>query len=184
MDSTADDEDFPPNPFRSGGQQAQQQQQQMLPPQQQQQQPQMQAEQQDFFSNPAPTMDPLSTPSPMDSSLNMNNMKQNNIPHQQQQFQQGNVTVNERGSMQAPAPKSWWQTCRACCTMQTYQQFFDIDTVDIKTRILSSITHFYQPDYFRTKVIGSERTDELKGPDLYGPFWVTMTLVFLVAVRK
>jgi hypothetical protein len=179
MDSTADDGDFPPNPFRSGGgQQAapqQQQQQQQMPSQQQmQQQPQMVQEQEDFFTNPTPAIDPLSAPSPMDSSMNTNNMNNN--------IQQPVSVNNNNGSMQAVAPKSWWQSCRACCTMQTYQQYFDVDTVDIKTRLMGSILHFYQPDYFRTNVIGVERNDQVKGPDLYGPFWVTMTLVFLVAV--
>lgn len=172
MDSTAD-EDFPPNPFRPGGQQQQppqQQQQQMMPPQQQP--PAMDMQQDDFFSSPAPIADPLSNPVPI-----QNNTMQGSM---QGSMMQNNNTGN---TMQAPpARKTWWQSCRACCTMQTYQQFFDIDTVDIKTRLMGSMLHFYQPDYFRTNVIGAERTDELKGPDLYGPFWVTMTVVFLVAV--
>lgn len=186
MDSTAgDDGDFPPNPFRSGGATQQQQAQpSLLPPTQEQ-------EQQDFFSTPTPVMDPLSTttPSPMDMNNNMQGSMNNNMNNNG--MMQGNMkTMNkaapreQQSSMQAPPPRSWWQSCKACCNMNTYAQYFDIDTIDIKTRILGSITHFYQPDYFRTNVVGSERTDSLKGPDLYGPFWVTMTLVFLVAVRN
>lgn len=188
MDSTADDGDFPPNPFRSGGQ-AQQQQQQPLAQQQQQmlpqqppppqmtmqQQPQLiQQEQEDFFTNPTPQIDPLSTPAPIDNGMNTTTTKSMN--------NSGIINNNTGNTMAAPAPKSWWQSCRACCTMQSYAQYFDVDTVDIKTRLMGSILHFYQPDYFRTQVIGSERTDQLKGPDLYGPFWITMTVVFLVAV--
>ena len=73
--------------------------------------------------------------------------------------------------------------------MQTYAQFFDVDTVDIKTRLMGALLHFYQPDYFRTNVIGVERSTNveqggagLKGPDLYGPWWITMTVVFSLAV--
>ena len=175
MDSTVDDEDFPPNPFRSGGQaQPQPQQppplQRMMPPQQQQA-PQ---EYEDFFTNPALTaVDPLGTPAPMDHNT-MNKSTTTTTT--------GHVIVNTSGTMPAPAPTSWWQSCRACCTIHTYQQFFDIDTVDISTRLKASIVHFYQPDYFRTNIIGVERNDQVKGPDLYGPFWVTMTVVFLIAV--
>lgn len=187
MDSTAgDDGDFPPNPFRSGGATQQQQAQpSLLPPTQEQ-------EQQDFFSTPTPVMDPLSTTTPSPMDMNNNNMQgsMNNNMNNNGMMQGNMKTMNkaapqeQQSSMQAPPPRSWWQSCKACCNMNTYAQYFDIDTIDIKTRILGSITHFYQPDYFRTNVVGSERTDSLKGPDLYGPFWVTMTLVFLVAVRN
>jgi hypothetical protein len=180
MDSTAD-EDFPPNPFRSGGQQQQQQPPQqtpsMLSPVQQQQQQQhplqpQQQEEQDFFTNPAP-VDPLSTPAPI----------------QQQQRKADGIYNTSGNTLQAPPQQlSWWQSCRACCTMQTYAQYFDVDTVDIKTRLMGALLHFYQPDYFRTNVIGIERntTTEggLKGPDLYGPFWITMTVVFSLAVTS
>jgi hypothetical protein len=186
MNSTVDDEDFPPNPFRSGPPPQQQPMQQMQPTAQHpmmqqpqyQQQPMMQQaqvmqqpvqEEEDFFSNQISA--PITmTPSPM-TSMN------NNTPLQGS-MQAGNT-------MQAPPPpRSRWQACMACCTMQTYQQYFDIDTLDIATRIKGSVTTFYRPDYFRTSILGSQRSDELKGPDLYGPFWIIMTLVFLLGVRQ
>ena len=40
----------------------------------------------------------------------------------------------------------------------------------------------YLPDKFRVQVIGVERNATTKGPDLYGPLWITMTLVFFLAV--
>jgi hypothetical protein len=180
MNSTVDDEEFPPNPFRSGGPPPQQQPQPQYqdnplmqphypqqPMMQQQQQQPIQEEDGVFFSNQISTAPPLSTtPSPM-SPINQNNTS-------------GNIQGN---MMQAPPPTSRWQACMACCNMATYQQYFDIDTVDISTRIKASVTSFYQPDHFRTQILGSFRTDELKGPDLYGPFWIIMTLVFLLGVR-
>jgi hypothetical protein len=48
----------------------------------------------------------------------------------------------------------------------------------------SAIFDFYKPEHFRNNVIGTSKTDSTKGPDLYGPFWITMTLIFFVAVRK
>ena len=62
--------------------------------------------------------------------------------------------------------------------------YFDVDTADISARIQGAVLLFYQPDKFRTEVVGASRTETLKGPDLYGPLWITMTLVFFVAVSK
>lgn len=66
--------------------------------------------------------------------------------------------------------------------METYMAYYDVDTKDIADRLKYSILYFYHPDKFRCEVIGAARTDSLKGPDLYGPLWITMTLVFFVAV--
>lgn len=57
-----------------------------------------------------------------------------------------------------------------------YGQFFDVDTDDVKRRLLWSMMP--RP---------SETTDFLRRsirpkPDLYGPFWVCVTLVFSVAI--
>lgn len=82
-------------------------------------------------------------------------------------------------------PLGWLASCFACCTMDTYKSYFDLDTEDIKTRIKAAVTSFYKADFFRNEVLGvGERTETLKGPDLYGPFWITMTLIFVVAVRE
>ena len=70
-----------------------------------------------------------------------------------------------------------------CLSLDAYRAYFDIDAEDIVKRMKSSMLDFYKPDYFRSEVIGTHKTDALKGPDLYGPFWITMTLVFFVAVR-
>jgi hypothetical protein len=194
MNSSVDDEEFPPNPFRSGPPPQQQPLQQMQPttqhpmqqPPYQQQPPMMQQaqvmqqriqeeeEEEDFFSNQSSA--PSMTPSPM---MSMNNNKNTRLQGSMQ------AAASADNTMQALPPRqSRWQACVACCSMQTYQQYFDIDTVDIVTRIKGSVTTFYQPDRFRTSILGSQRSDELKGPDLYGPFWIIMTLVFLLGVRK
>ncbi len=81
-------------------------------------------------------------------------------------------------------PMSWMASCLACCTVDTYKSYFDLDTDDVKNRVKAAILTFYKADYFRNEVLGvGPRTETLKGPDLYGPFWITMTLIFLVAVR-
>ena len=71
----------------------------------------------------------------------------------------------------------------SCFRMTTYAAYFDVDTIDVRDRLRGSVVLFYLPDKFRSEVVGPCRTESLKGPDLYGPLWITMTLVFFVAVR-
>ena len=68
-------------------------------------------------------------------------------------------------------------------TLDSYKAYFDIDAEDIVARVKAVAFHFYKPEYFRNNVLGVQKTDTLKGPDLYGPFWITMTLIFFIAVR-
>eukprot|EP00536_Pseudo-nitzschia_multiseries_P016015 jgi/Psemu1/247244/estExt_Genewise1.C_10000017 len=70
----------------------------------------------------------------------------------------------------------------ACLTFDSYKQYFDIDADDIVTRVRGVFLHFYKPEHFRNNVMGPMKTNELKGPDLYGPFWITMTLIFFIGV--
>jgi protein YIPF1/2 len=60
-----------------------------------------------------------------------------------------------------------------CMSIRYYQPFFDIDTADITSRITQSVWYFQRQDNFLSN-IGDK-------PDLYGPFWISTTLVFIVA---
>ena len=51
-----------------------------------------------------------------------------------------------------------------CLSIQYYRPYFDVDTVDVKDRLLNSIFFCYRERNFMTLM--SEK------PDLYGPFWV------------
>ncbi|KAK5643974.1 hypothetical protein RI129_007819 [Pyrocoelia pectoralis] len=62
---------------------------------------------------------------------------------------------------------------KAFWTLNYYQQFFDIDTSEVVERLLSSIF----PK--RNSMINNQI--KLK-PDLYGPFWISMTLIFTIAI--
>jgi protein YIPF1/2 len=79
-----------------------------------------------------------------------------------------------------------WRGCMSCFRLDSYGQYFNMDTIDITQRLKSSLTQFWQPDQFRTAIVGDAPNQEtgLKGPDLYGPVWVAMTLVFLLAVTS
>lgn len=62
--------------------------------------------------------------------------------------------------------KSFW-------SLEYYQQLFDVDTNDVTERILCSIiprNHNLIRQKIKTK------------PDLYGPVWISITLVFTIAI--
>jgi hypothetical protein len=185
MNSTADDFDFPPNPFRS-------------PPASsgtQQQQPQQQ--QRDFFT--APPADPATQQQyhhdPLSHSNSINNNNNNSARGLPTNAGQARTSASLGGMMDdhnapqeipvaAAAPTSRLAACVSCTRMDTYRSYFDVDTIDIQARIKNSVLMCYMPDKFRVAVIGAERNDATKGPDLYGPLWITMTLVFLLAVSR
>ena len=178
MNSTAgDDGDFPPNPFRSDSAPQQQQQNDFsfaqAPPVAQQQfvpQPAFAAAPAPYAAAPAPY---ASAPAPYAAAP----APYATPPQPVGQMNAGAATL-------PPGPQSRWQACMSCFRMDTYMAYFDVDTADISARIQGAVLLFYQPDKFRAEVVGASRTEALKGPDLYGPLWITMTLVFFVAVSK
>ena len=86
-------------------------------------------------------------------------------PQQQQQQQQGE-------------PSGWFQRLTSCFSVGSLQSYFDVDTEDIKERLIGSVRHANSPDYFVQEVLKKGG----KSADLYGPVWITMTAVFLFAV--
>mmetsp|Transcript_6625 Transcript_6625/g.17988 ORF Transcript_6625/g.17988 Transcript_6625/m.17988 type:complete len:299 (-) Transcript_6625:520-1416(-) len=111
----------------------------------------------------------------------------------QQQFQpspsMSGTMDNGQMQMQQPpqapsGPFSWCGNLMTAFSIDTYRAYFDIDADDIVMRMKSALVDFYKPQYFRAEVVGVARTDTLKGPDLYGPFWITMTLIFLLGVTS
>lgn len=104
-----------------------------------------------------------------------------------------------------------WRCCMGCLRLETYQVFFDMDTTDILSRIKAVIWDFHRPDYFRLAVIGGATDDNddvhsmpsmtttggigetttttsstllRKGPDFYGPVWISMTFIFCLAATS
>lgn len=70
-----------------------------------------------------------------------------------------------------------------CFSIDTYKAYFDVDTIDVQNRIVAAMLTCNIPDGFRHSVMGVN-SPEGKGPDLYGPFWITTTLVFFLAVTS
>lgn len=112
----------------------------------------------------------------MDTPSNMNPMAQNTnnstLSHHQ--------STNNNPSNNSKKNPSFFEKATSCFTIQSYQKYFDVDTIDVKDRILGALTHFNVEAGFRDTIL--ERNGS--GPDLYGPFWVATTLVFLVAVSS
>lgn len=95
--------------------------------------------------------------------------------------------ANYGGTADVPStPPSRFAWCTSCLKLDSYKQYFDMDTIDVLKRLKASVTQFHQPDQFRTAVVGDEPNAdaELKGPDLYGPLWVSATLVFMIGVTS
>ncbi|KAI6194052.1 hypothetical protein M3Y96_01084000 [Aphelenchoides besseyi] len=59
-------------------------------------------------------------------------------------------------------------------SFQFYQQYFDVDTEQVYTRILNSVMPRKNGNFIRDHVQPL--------PDLYGPFWICVTLVFSAAI--
>ncbi|XP_055843464.1 protein YIPF1 isoform X2 [Episyrphus balteatus] len=60
-------------------------------------------------------------------------------------------------------------------TIEYYQQFFNVDTYMVLDRIASAMIPKRAPGNYLKSHIGTN-------PDLYGPFWITVTLIFSIAI--
>ena len=72
-------------------------------------------------------------------------------------------------------------TVQSCLRLDTYRAYFDVDTADVADRVVGSVRLCNRPDGFRNDLMGPN-SPRGKGPDLYGPFWITATMVFFLAV--
>lgn len=61
-----------------------------------------------------------------------------------------------------------------CMSVQYYQPYFDVDTEDIKNRLLAALFYCRSEQSFYSLI--DDR------PDAYGPFWISTSIVFTVAV--
>lgn len=115
-----------------------------------------------------------------------------------------NNNGNSSSSNNPQAPASIFSVrgmTNLCCKTDQAMQLFNVDSIDIYLRLKASVLQFHQPDQFRTAVIGDLAAQaaadagqlppdqaarvpvsDRKGPDLYGPFWLSMTLMFVLGV--
>jgi len=93
-----------------------------------------------------------------------------------------NNTNNNNNSNQ-----SWFQRMTNCFSFTSLEKHFNVDTIDIQTRITSSVLYANQPNKFRQVLSNANSSNNSNNnqeitPDLYGPVWITMTLVLFLAV--
>lgn len=112
-----------------------------------------------------------------------------------------NNNNNNSSALSQPPSLFSWRGILACCRLDNATKLFDVDTVDVYLRIKAAATQFHQPDYFRLSVVGDPMiqqaansgalspseaatvpVEDRKGPDLYGPFWISMTLMFILGM--
>lgn len=76
------------------------------------------------------------------------------------------------GGDQREKKKSFWSACvPSFCKLDYYQPYFDVSTDLIFSRIKRAFWPFTLSPFF----------SHTESPDLYGPFWICTTLVFLFA---
>ncbi|CAL9155804.1 uncharacterized protein LOC135587713 [Musa acuminata AAA Group] len=71
------------------------------------------------------------------------------------------------GGSSEPQPTGWMQSF----TVSAYKPYFDVDTADVVERIRDSLFPFR----------GNFTEKTADNPDLYGPFWICTTLIFVAA---
>ncbi|CAB3225552.1 unnamed protein product [Arctia plantaginis] len=72
-------------------------------------------------------------------------------------------------------PEAPPQTNHNFWTIEYYQKYFDVQTNEVVERIISSVLpQKVSRNYFDEKIKGK--------PDLYGPIWISVTLIFTIAV--
>ncbi|XP_001605794.2 protein YIPF1 [Nasonia vitripennis] len=71
------------------------------------------------------------------------------------------------GQKDEKAPKSFW-------TVEYYQKFFNVSTNDVVERLKRSMIPHGMDNYLISYI--------RPNPDLYGPFWVCVTLIFAIAI--
>ena len=76
-------------------------------------------------------------------------------------------------------PASLSPTPSACLGVTYYRPFFDVDTKDVGQRILLAFLPWKRTGEFLSVWRNAGRR---KKPDLYGPVWITTTLIFLIGV--
>lgn len=87
----------------------------------------------------------------------------------------GNSSSNDNDSSSSPNPLGADIPLCGILSVKFYKPYFDIDTKDISTRLYHSLVSFKDASFLN---MISEK------PDAYGPFWISTSLIFVVAVSS
>ncbi|CAG8792836.1 15652_t:CDS:2, partial [Cetraspora pellucida] len=92
---------------------------------------------------------------------------------QDKQQSSNNSGFNDTSFFDTRTPQTAPQGGHPFWSLEYYAQYFDVDTEQVLTRAIKSL---FPKDNF-AEVVGSN-------PDLYGPFWISTTLIFLLFVTS
>lgn len=189
---------------------SQQQQNQHQVPFNGQQQPQQQQQQQPFYdAQPDPNSGMMGTFAPAQQQFSPPPPQQPD-PSQYLTGAMDNRNPSGGGNpdnqqQQPVSIFSWRGIMNTCFRVDNVTKLFNVDTIDIYLRLKGAVLQFHQPDQFRTAVIGDAGAQDAanngavspsshaaanvpvgdrKGPDLYGPFWISMTLIFVLGMTS
>lgn len=128
--------------------------------------------------------------------------------------QQNSANNNNNNSNQSQSFLTKLFTCGGLCSVEALRPYFDVDTADVVVRVKGSLRYCLVDNGFRQEVLYSDNAlrsadrnsdggggddgagvvaaagaspdppSAGKGPDLYGPVWIALTLVFCVAVTS
>ncbi|GMI30009.1 hypothetical protein TeGR_g3165 [Tetraparma gracilis] len=79
----------------------------------------------------------------------------------------------------APAPAAPASSLCWCFDVGSYKPYFDINTSEVAERLKESLKVWEENGHFVNQVLAKGA-----GPDAYGPFWLSMSLVFVVSVTS
>lgn len=100
-------------------------------------------------------------------AVHTNQYNNSNISNQNYSFDETPGAVPE-AETQPQSNHNFW-------TIEYYQKYFDVQTSEVVERIISSVLpQKVSRNYFDEKIKGK--------PDLYGPIWISLTLIFTIAV--
>ena len=83
------------------------------------------------------------------------------------QESQGNEFQHNQEELLNDKKYSVWQ-------IEYYQKYFNVNTNEVISRIIGSMVPTLSQNYLLTRI--------RPNPDLYGPFWVSTTLIFTIAI--
>ena len=111
-----------------------------------------------------------------------NNQNKKNYPNYQNNQNQNNENYNNNynnnnnnfsetimNKLDKTINENWYDKLK--CNITFLQKYFDIDTEEIKERLISSLIPLKSRFYNLIE----------KKPDLYGPFWIYTTLIFVIS---
>lgn len=85
-----------------------------------------------------------------------------------------NESPDQSGNLETESPDQVQETKYSLWQVEYYQKYFNVDTSEVLSKIVGSITPSFNQSFFQNKI--------RPNPDLYGPFWIAITLVFTIAI--